>query len=136
MIGASTLARQRTVLEAVPALPGDHQDERLHLATSEDQATAMERQAAALLRLAEASRALAVARTPDVERWRQVVAVILDRWPTPTSRAQLAGEVAAEARELLAGPLNPDALRRAGALVLLALDALEAPTATEERSQP
>ncbi len=73
---------------------------------------------------------------PDPERWRQVVAVILDRWPTPAARTELAREVAAEAQALLAGQLTPDALRRAGALVSLALDVLEAPVPTEEGSQP
>lgn len=68
---------------------------------------------------------------PDPERWRAVVAVLLGPWPTPAARAELAREVAAEAGTLLAGSPTPDALRRAGALIALALDVLEAPTVLE-----
>ncbi len=76
------------------------------------------------------------AQGPDPEQLRMVVGVILDRNPSQPHRAALAAEVAADARAVLAAPVTTRSLRRAAALVSLALDTLEAPAPFEERSQP
>ena len=68
---------------------------------------------------------------PDPEQLRDVVAVLLDENPSAPNRAALAAEVAAEARSVLAGPATTRSLRRAGDLVAVALDVLEAPSVPE-----
>lgn len=75
MIAPSALARQRAGLAVVPDAEGpsivvekgEHPPTGLRVADPGDRASAMEREAAALLRLAEATRALAHARAAAAE---------------------------------------------------------------------